>query len=432
MPIGEYALGSPPGVGDSYVDRTISYDLSQITVFTGVVPIEGGFQYSMNRTAGLYLLSRITSTFDMGYASGISGLTKIYQMSTSILDNLRGISIDVILRPSYESTIPATSVLDALVWSYTDMFDAVWRQMDTMSTVLKLDYAQGSDLDDAWGQIYDLPRIYNEDDTNYRDRLKTRTVILNSSGTIANCEAIIDSIVGSTSTTITTRYPSSVDITFSTVEAMRVAKSKSSTLAILLPQMLASGISYNLFLPFIDYYIDMVMIGPNYLPYNMVTALTSKNTLKTYIMEYTQNVQSTITFDIDHLINTSFEKSLLIGSLFDKLYSKSYLIDIGLFGTVIKSIPFDMISTKKNALKYITMDSYFTKYNISKSFYIDSVLKGTKHRYLSMTLTNVYHNLSTWYQDMILKLFSATYSIDLLSKRGFPKKCGMTIKLVGA
>ncbi len=433
MLIGEHPVGSPPGVGDSYVENTKSYTMDQYVVFTGVEPLDPeGFRYSLNRNAGLYILAQLSKAFDMGYASSSADISKTYMMSTNLLNAQKGYLFDVILRPSYEATIASTSVINALIWSYAEMFDAVWRQMDTMSTALKLESAQGSDLDDAWGAIYDLPRIYLEDDTSYRDRLKTRTIILNSSGTIANCEAILDSVIGSTSSVITTRYPAAVDITFTTIDAMRVAREKASTLAIIIPEMLASGISYNLFLPFIDYTCDIVMNGPLYLPYNVYLAIKKRNTEKTFEMSYTQNIQTHLNYDMDNLVSDTHIKSMIVGSMFQKYFAESYSMDNVLFKIITKTWQKDII-VKKNAIpKPLTMKSYFQKFNVEKSFGIDQVSKSTKIRRLSLGLNNVFQKMATLDQDIIIRLFAATFNMDILTERVFPKRYGMTIELVGA
>jgi hypothetical protein len=255
MLIGEHPIGSRPGIGESYIVRTKAYTMDQWVMFTGSEPLGGGgIQYHLNRNYGMGLLKSDSIDFDMDYVSAATDVTT-YSMSTGLKDTLRGILMSVSLVPAYELTIPSTSVMSALVWAWAETFDSVWRKMETMANALKIEHATDTYLDDAWGQIFDLPRIYQETDTAYRDRLKTRTTILTSSGTKSNCETIIDSILGMFGeTTVTTRYPTSVQITFSSIDAMRIAKEKQDTLNYLIPQMVAAGISYSMYLPFIDYF----------------------------------------------------------------------------------------------------------------------------------------------------------------------------------
>lgn len=433
MLIGEHTIGDPPGIGDSYLTLTKTYTMDQYIVFTGVEPLEPeGFRYSLNRSSGLYIMDRITNPYDIYYAIGKQDVFQNYSISTSLLKSLAGLSIDVILRPSYESTIPSTSVFDALVKSYAEIFDEVWRQMETMSNALKLEYAQSTDLDLAWGQIYDLPRIVNEDDTSYRDRLKTRTTILNSSGTKQNCETIINSIIGSSSTEITSRYPSSVDINFSTVEAMRIAKEKLSTLNILIPQMLAIGISYNIYMPFSDYYMDSVLNGPIYLPYNIFLAINYHNENTSYEMAFQPNLQSLLPYELDSMLLNSNDYYILIDSLINKSNTTSKNIDIAVKKSVTKSLQKDILIYKKNINTALLTNIYIKKYNINKLLLIDQMVKSSKRRNYIVSIRNVFHNNNQYDIDTILRLFKADVSFDVLSKRGFPERYGMLLTLVGA
>lgn len=433
MLIGEHTIGDPPGVGDSYLTLTKTYTMDQYVVFTGVEPLDPeGFRYSLNRNSSLYIMNRITDPYDMYYAIGKQDVFKNYSISTSLLKSLTGLSIDVILRPSYESTIPSTSVFDALIKSYAEIFDEIWRQMETMSNALKLEYAQSTDLDLAWGQIYDLPRIINEDDTSYRDRLKTRTTILNSSGTKQNCETIINSIIGSSSTEITSRYPSSVDINFLTVDAMRIAKDKLSTLNILIPQMLAIGISYNIYMPFSDYYMNSVLKGPIYLPYNIFLAISHHNKNNTYEMALQPNLQSLLTYELDNMLLKSNHYNILIDSLLSKSNTISKSIDIAIKKIVLKLLQKDILIHKKNININLLTNSYIKKYDINKSVLIDQIIKYSKRRNYILSMRSVFHNINQYDIDAILRLFKSDINIDMLSKRGFPERYGMLLTLVGA
>lgn len=410
--------------------------MDQWTIFTGSEPLEdppGAIRYSLNRTSDLLIQKSIPKTFDGLYALSRNNLVSTFKMDTSILEALRSLSTDIILRPSYDSLIPATSVIDALVWSYAEILDAVWRQMDTMSQALKLEHAQGTDLDDAWGQIFDLPRIKNETDTAYRDRLKTRTIILNCSGTQSNCKSIIDSIIGESSTNVTTRYPANVDITFDTIDAMRVAKTKLITLNLLIPQMLAIGTSYQIFLPYIDYTSDIVMNGPIWLPFNMHYGLKKRNTDASYDAELSFIVRNEIGLsDVDLELSKSLTKSWLIGSLVSQYDVKSYTILSCLFKTVNKTFSGYLASKSFNINKSFTLDGYYKKYDNIKSFQIDNISKLIKRRIYYSTLNSVFQNTTTYDFDVISRLLSITLDMDILNKRGFPKRCSMTVKLVGA
>jgi len=341
--------------------------------------------------------------------------------------------MSVSLVPAYELTIPSSSVMNALVWAWAETFDSVWRKMETMANALKLEHATDTYLDDAWGQIFDLPRIYQETDTAYRDRLKTRTTILTSSGTKSNCETIIDSIIGMFGeTTVTTRYPSSVQITFSSIDAMRIAKEKQDTLNYLIPQMVAAGISYSMYLPFIDYFMETYIKGPLTLSHTMQYALLHRNSDLAYNANVINTIQPELSYDVDMTIMNHHIKQLLIGSLFSIEKLNAYSMLVGLFGTQNKILLMDSINKKNNVIKQFIVDQYLQKFNLNKQYNLSMLSKANPRRIYRMSNTLTNQLISTYDLDMILKLYAITVSMDICSKRTYPKRYTMAITLVGA
>ncbi len=433
MLIGENPIGSRPGIGESYIVRTKTYTMDQWVVFTGSEPLgEDGIRYHLNRNYGMGLSKSDSIDIDMDYMSAATNATT-YTLSTSLKDTLRGILMSVSLVPAYELTIPSTSVMSALVWAWAETFDSVWRKMETMANALKLEHATDTYLDDAWGQIFDLPRIYQETDTSYRDRLRTRTTILTSSGTKANCETIIDSIVGEIgATTVTTRYPSTVYINFSSIDAMRVAKEKEDNLNYLIPQMLAAGVSYNLCLPFIDYYMETYLQGPLTLSHTMRYALLHKNTDIAYIMGNANNAQSIFTYDMDSKIMNYHYMNYIIGSLIKSEKLKTYSMFSGLFGTITKSILWTTRNKKHNITKQIIVDQYLQKYNVQKQYQLSALSQSKLRRLYRMSGTITTQPTSPYLLDTIIRLYAISLSMDTCNKRSYPKRYTMAITLVGA
>ena len=433
MLIGVTTIGDIPGIGDSYTEQTISYTMDQWTIFAGSEPIEGGkIRYTKGRSAGLNIQKTVPKAYQMGYAISTNNVFTHYWMDVGLKDTLRSIETSLSLVPSYESTIPSTSVLNALVWTWAETFDAVWRTMDTMATALKIDSATGTYLDEAWGQIYDMPRIYLETDSTYRDRLKSRTSILMSSGTIANCEAIIDSIVGEIATNVTTQYPASVIVTFDTIEAMRKATAKKTLLESLIPNMLAAGITYKMFMPYADYNMDTYMKGPLTLSCAIAAALNHHNEDTTYLMDIINNIQTHLAYDNDTLLMMSHIVSLAIKPHLANGNTKTFLNKVGLFGTIRKATDFNTLNKKFAIVSSIIMDSYFQKYNVEKSFNIDMINQATKKRMYGNSITSVLQHLKTTDQDIVIRLYGKSFDIDLCNQRTFPKRQGMVITLVGA
>ena len=433
MLIGEHPIGSRPGIGESYIVQTKTYTMDQWVAFTGSEPLgEDGIRYHLNRNYGMGLSKSDSIDFDMDYMSAATNATT-YFMATSLKDTLRGILMSVSLVPAYELTIPSSSVMNALVWAWAETFDSVWRKMETMATALKIEHATDTYLDDAWGQIFDLPRIYQETDTAYRDRLKTRTTILTSSGTKSNCETIIDSILGMFGeTTVTTRYPSSVQITFSSIDAMRIAKEKQDTLNYLIPQMVAAGISYNLCLSFIDYIVETYVKGPLTLSHTMRYALLYRNSDLTYNANVINTIQPELSYDVDMTIMNHRIKQLLIGSLFSIEKLNAYSMLVGLFGTQNKILLMDHINKKNNIIKQFIVDQYLQKFNLNKQYSLSLLSKANPRRIYKMSNTLTNQLISTYDLDMILKLYAITVSMDICSKRSYPKRYNMAITLVGA
>jgi hypothetical protein len=323
--------------------------------------------------------------------------------------------------------------MSALVWSWAETFDSVWRKMETMANALKLEHATDTYLDDAWGQIFDLPRIYQETDTAYRDRLKTRTTILTSSGTKSNCETIIDSILGMFGeTTVTTRYPSSVQITFSSIDAMRIAKEKQDTLNYLIPQMIAAGISYSLCLPFIDYVMNAYVNGPFTLSHTMRYSLAKPNTDITYNIDILNNIQKIFSHDIDTKIMNYDFMEFIVGSFFVINKTKTCTFNIGLFGTQLSNFIMNVYNKKQNIPKTIIMSEYIKRYNLFKSYGVATSNKASIRFSYKLNYRPIIQLVSLYDIDMILKLYAKSFSMDVCSERDFPKRCIMAITLVGA
>ncbi len=389
MLIGETPIGDQPGIGDSFIVREKAYTMDEWIIFAGSEPIEdppGTIRYSMNRLSDVLLKKTLISEPDFDVVIGRNAILATYSMDIGLLKALSSADFDVILRPSYDATIPSTSVIDAIVWSYATMLDGVWRQMETMSNALKLEHAMGTDLDVAWGQIYDLPRTYGEDDTDYRDRLKTRTSIIKSSGTKESCETIIDSILGENITEITSRYPGTVDISFGTDENMRIAKSRKNLLDVLIPQMLAAGISYNLLLPILDYYMDTLMLGPLNIYLNSDMMLCKEENNLYYIVDIMDRFQQNPGYDIDTAIANRFLEYFLIGSCVKKICNKSYVMNIINKKQNVKSFISNIINKKYSVVTNYGINNYIKKYNVNNIYYIDELSKRSIVRRTEMTM----------------------------------------------
>jgi len=160
---------------------------------------------------------------------------------------------------------PVTSippVIDSISVGLAQRFDWLQQGIQAFSLLNKIEYAKGSDLDDNWGQIYDLPRLTGESDDDYRARLKNYVRVLTGSGTIPATQAVMDSLIGwPGGTRISSLWPARVVIDFTSVDAMRAAKVKRTLIDSVLPGMFAAGVDYVLIIPFADIGIRAAILG---------------------------------------------------------------------------------------------------------------------------------------------------------------------------
>jgi hypothetical protein len=213
---------------------------------------------------------------------------------------------------------------------------------------------------------------------------------------------------------------------------MRIAKEKQDTLNYLIPQMVAAGISYSMYLPFIDYFMETYVRGPLTLSHTMRYALLHKNSDLSYEMNIANNIQQTIPYDADMQVMNYYEKLFLVGSMFKINKTKSFTARAGLFGT--KNIPLIMAiqNKRKNITKSFIMKQYIQKFNINKSHTITMLDKASLRRIyrLAAILTN--QHTTTYDMELSLQLYAKSISMDVCNKRTYPKRHTMAITLVGA
>jgi hypothetical protein len=154
-----------------------------------------------------------------------------------------------IVKPIYSSP----PVMDTIYRGLAQRFDWLQQGIQAFGLFNKIEYAQGTDLDDHWGRIYDLPRLTSETDYDYRIRLKNYVRVLTGSGTIPATQAVLDSMIGLPGETrIESRWPARACIDFRSVDGMRAARARLSLINSVLPGMFAAGVDYELLLPFLD------------------------------------------------------------------------------------------------------------------------------------------------------------------------------------
>jgi hypothetical protein len=162
--------------------------------------------------------------------------------------------------------------MDTITVGLAKRFDWLQQGIAAFSLFNKIEYAKGKSdgflpsLDDVWGKLYDLPRLTGESDEDYRARLQTYVKVLTGSGTIPNCQEVIDFLIGISGvpirgTQITSLWPARALIEFGSVDAMRQARSRQALLESVLPGMFAAGVDYELLIPYQDIWLKAAIRG---------------------------------------------------------------------------------------------------------------------------------------------------------------------------
>lgn len=169
-------------------------------------------------------------------------------------------NIDELIGP-IESEPP---VIDILIKSWVAQLDIVYSTIQLTGLRYKLDSAQGDDLDDIWGRIFHIKRYASESDDDYRSRLIVFTKVLMGAGTIPNCEAIIDSLIGiPDAVSIESRWPGVLHVRFMDVQSLKLAKLAEEKIERIAPLMIAAGMSWDMLLPIVDYTLDPPILKCN-------------------------------------------------------------------------------------------------------------------------------------------------------------------------
>jgi len=172
--------------------------------------------------------------------------------------------------------------MDSISYGLAERFDWLQQGIQAFGLFNKIEYATGTpegirpSLDEVWGQIYDLPRLTGETDDDYRARLKTYVKVLTGSGTIPNSQEVLDHLIGIPGgTQISSLWPARALIEFSSIEAMRAARAKTTLLNSVLPGMFAAGVDYSLATPFQDVGISAYISGDATLPLGLYAAIAA-------------------------------------------------------------------------------------------------------------------------------------------------------------
>lgn len=267
-------------------------------------------------------------------------------MAISLIDRLQSMTASIRLIKPVTVHPP---VIDTWVKSWADEFDVQFRAIDLMEWANKLTLATGLELDNRWGLVYEMPRWSGEDDIAYRKRLQVCILVHTASGTRANCEQVLDLVVGDPgSCRIESLWPAIANVTFDTDKGLRAATTYRDQIEFLLDRMVAKGITWQLFLPYLDYTMSMKMAGTDYTHYDMSIYLGVHDEEFEYHMRPTLVSRLTKAISSDLLARTTFVKPYSMGGIIQAWQYSPYLVDTVLLRRGELGWQIDLISSKQS------------------------------------------------------------------------------------
>ena len=203
--------------------------------------------------------------------------------------------------------------INVLMWAYANEYRRARKSIDLMALRMKLDFANTNDLNDYWGPLLGLRRKSLEDDDSYRTRLATHIRIITSSGTKANCRAVIDRITGLPGgSKIETFYPAEVVLSWLSPDVIEVAKDKSALISEAMDRMLAAGVSWSTSYPIVKYQMDFKKMYPEFINYQMDGAIEKKRGITYHMISSIWDTNS-LTYQIDALLYTKILQTYRAG-----------------------------------------------------------------------------------------------------------------------
>jgi hypothetical protein len=381
---GGRGTGERPGVGMGTVTTDKSQTMSAI--LTKIAYDIGGdeTQYEFSMDATLWQVAG-EKNYEMdiqifGDGTFIQNVDMILVSPT--VNQTMGMQL--VLSPS--ARIPKTPVIAVLLDAWSSSLDSVWMKTQTMSYAMLIENANGSELDEWWGKLYNTNRRVLESDDDYRKRLQLVANILKGSGTKSNLEAIIDHIIGEPgATTVKTYWPGTVDISFND-SGGRIAKSKLSLLNYVIPHAIAVGMTYRIPLPFIDYYMDVLMRGDLEVSYTMG--------MRIGVPEINQIMSVLVAIELEYILHNmdmalqkDFDKSYWMNTKLEKDCSLIQIMDGLVFKEAEKLQTMSGILWKDNILTH-SIDQLLLK-EVGCSMEMSTALQVTQIRPQRMDITLV-------------------------------------------
>ena len=260
--------------------------------------------------------------------------------------------IDVLLVLEKSDPRFQESIINAVIKSYARRIAELKTAIATMGLRLQLPYATPDDLDEYWSSIIGLYRRYGEDDETFRSRLMTRLSIMKSSGTKAECEDILNNILGMQDAVDLVIYGGAeVRVNWSSYQAMITAEAKYTAVKEALDLMIAAGVSWSTAFPYKTYDVDAYLMGQHSTDYTLdVNVSKPKSCL--YLVRTDIFDTGTLSQDLDALLETSHQLTERIDAWIKADRSKSQMVDANIEIPHTQSYEMDGLLQKSGEQSY--------------------------------------------------------------------------------
>jgi len=194
-------------------------------------------------------------------------------------DDLHDYTFDLLAEPSHCLELSASIVLAPLtddgprqfhiitprLKAYAAQFAYVLELMYQLRLSKKIEFVTGEDLDNLWGRVYELRRLYGESDADYRKRLQVYLLQIAGSGTKPSVEQIVSILCEwPNSCRVDTYWPGYARVYITNAYARVKARDRLAMLNAILPNTLAAGMDYRIYIPYVDIQADIALQGPAY------------------------------------------------------------------------------------------------------------------------------------------------------------------------
>lgn len=295
--------------------------------------------------------------------------------------------VDAILVMEKNESRFQESIINAIIHSYSHAVADLRGAIATMGLRLRLQYATADDMDQVWAKMLGLRRRYGEADEVFRSRLLTRLAIMKSSGTKAECESIINNILGmQDAVDLKAYWPAEVRVNWTSFQAMITAEERYDVLKEALDTMLAAGISWSTSFPYEQYDVDAILEGKHSTNYSVDHyAAKIKSALYLVRADIFDTGSASVELDacletthtaierLDARIHAGRSKTVQVDACLETIHTKSYQLD-GIVRTAkSKSYQADAIA-EKDRLKVYHLD-YMAETGHRNAYLVTAVIE---------------------------------------------------------